>query len=550
MRFSVRWLAVAFASCSVSMNGEARGDDRPNIVLIMADDLGYSDLGCFGSEIATPNLDRLASGGLRFSQFYNTSRCCPTRASLMTGLYPHRAGVGRMTFDAGRPGYRGTLRDDTVTIAEVLGSSGYRTMMVGKWHLSLTPDGPRNAEWVSHRLDLGPFSDPASYPVNRGFDEHFGTIWGVVDYFDPFSLVRGIEPVEAVPEGFYYTDAINDEAARMIAQADDDRPFFLYVAHTAPHWPLHAPPEDIDRYADTYADGWDALRDSRYRRMIDLGLIDPETAPLPPRVQPDRSWAENPHRRWDARAMAVHAAMVDRMDRGIGRVLDALEERGKLEDTLILFLSDNGASPEVPGRPGFDRPSHTRDGHEVVYPTEKEVRPGPETTFAGIGPMWANAVNTPMRRWKAETFEGGICTPLIAHWPAGLGVDGGSITEQPGHVIDVMATCIDLAEASYPTTFEGRPIAPMEGLSLVPILRGSRREGHEALFWEHFGARAVRRGDWKLVAPSGRPWQLYNLAEDRTETVDRAEERPDLLVELSALYDAWAARDLVEPAPE
>jgi arylsulfatase len=284
--------------------------------------------------------------------------------------------------------------------------------------------------------------------------------------------------------------------------------------------------------------------------MIDLGLIDPQNAPLPPRVQPDRSWEDNPHATWDAQAMAVHAAMVDRMDQGIGRIMEALDRRGMRENTIILFLSDNGASPEIPGQPGFDRPSHTRDGRAITYTTSKEMLPGPETTFAGIGPMWANAVNTPLRRWKAETFEGGICTPMIAHWPSGLGVEGGTITDQQGHVIDLMATCVELAGASYPETFAGRSIALTAGRSLVPILQGNRRQGHDALFWEHFGARAVRRGDWKLVAPRGQPWQLYDVGKDRTETVDRAADRPELVAELAAIFDSWAARDLVEPAPD
>ncbi|HEX6986495.1 MAG TPA: sulfatase-like hydrolase/transferase, partial [Planctomycetaceae bacterium] len=359
---------------------------RPNVVLILADDLGYSDLGCYGGEIATPHLDALAADGLRFTQFYNCARCCPTRAALMTGLYPHQAGVGGMTFDEGVPGYRGHLTPNTVTVAEVLSAAGYRTLMAGKWHLSLTADGPRNALWVSHRLDLGPFSDPATDPVGRGFDEHYGTTWGVVNYFDPFSLVRNAEPVPSVPEGYYYTDALSDEAVRMIRDAapaakTGERPFFLYLAYTAPHWPLHAPEEDVAKYADTYRDGWEAVRRKRYGRMADLGLIDAATAPLSAPAE-GRPWEAEPHRDWEARAMAVHAAMVTRMDAGIGRVLEALEAQGLAEDTLVLFLSDNGASPERIARPGFDRPSHTRDGREIAYPQPDDPGPppGPETT--------------------------------------------------------------------------------------------------------------------------------------------------------------------------
>ena len=529
---------------------EAAGDPRPNIVLIMADDLGFSDLGCYGGEIHTPNLDRLAAGGLRFTQFYNTSRCCPTRAALMTGLYPHQAGVGRMTFDDGLPGYRGHLTESTVTIPEVLRSAGYRTAMAGKWHLSLTADGPRNAEWVSHHIDLGPFSDPKTYPVGRGFEEHYGTIWGVVNFFDPFSLVHNTEPIDSVPDDYYYTDAISDWSVTFVEKYSRARePFFLYVAHTAPHWPLHALPEDIAKYKDAYAAGWDALREARYRRMIEQGLIAPDDAILSPRIDQETRWEDNPTREWDARAMAVHAAMIDRMDQGIGRLIGKLEELEILDDTLILFLSDNGASPEVMRRPGFDRPSHTRDGRVVHYTFDKQVLPGTDDTCAGIGRMWANAANTPFRYWKAQTYEGGICTPLIAHWPAGLKTAPGAVTQQPGHVIDLMATFLDLAGTDYPERFEGRQITPLEGKSLVPVFQGQEPHRREALFWEHYGARAVRQGDWKLVARAGRPWELYNLAEDRTELSDVAGKHPELVADLSQQYERWARRAHVVPRP-
>ena len=365
---------------SVATAGSAApAADRPNVVLILADDLGFSDLGCYGGEIRTPNLDRLAAGGLRFTQFYNCARCCPTRAALMTGLYPHQAGVGHMTFDRGTPGYRGRLTENTVTIAEVLRDAGYRTLMAGKWHLSVTQDGPRNALWVSHRLELGRFSDPATYPVGRGFDEHFGTIWGVVDYYDPFSLVRGSEPAPAVPDGFYYTDALTDEAVRMVGSAAPaakagDAPFFLYLAYTAPHWPLHAPEEEIARYAGVYDGGWPAVRQARYARMTALGLFDPETAALPDPA-PGPPWTDERHAAWEARAMATHAAMVARMDAGIGRVVAELERMGVAEDTLVLFLSDNGASPERIGAPGFDRPSHTPRRTASRLPAAERPRP-------------------------------------------------------------------------------------------------------------------------------------------------------------------------------
>jgi len=526
---------------------------RPNIIVIMADDMGYSDLGCYGGEIRTPSIDRLAENGLRFTQFYNTSRCCPTRASLLTGLYPHQAGVGRMTFDEGLPGYQGTLSRNAVTIAEVLRTAGYSTAMVGKWHLSLTKSTPDNALWVSHRLGLSEFSDLDSYPTARGFDEYWGTIWGVVNFFDPFSLVHNTTPVRSVPKDFYYTDAISDKAVEYIEKyGKGEKPFFLYVAHSAPHWPLHALPEDIAKYQDTYNAGWDKIREARYRRMVQMDLIEADSAVLSERHEKEVRWDENPHREWDARAMAVHAAMVDRLDQGVARILAKLEAMEQLDNTLILFLSDNGASPERPEKfgPGFDRPSHLRDGTPIRYAVDKKVLPGPADSYAGIGPMWANASNTPFRYWKKEQYEGGIATPLIAHWPGGMVAKEGSITAQPGHVVDIMATAAELAGARHPKTSRGLKVMPVEGRSLAPIFRGESRPAGEPLYWEHFGGRAVRQGDWKLVALKDEPWELYDLATDRTETRDVAAKHPERVEELSALWQSWAERAQVFPRPK
>lgn len=527
--------------------------DRPNILLVMVDDMGWSDLGCYGGEVRTPNIDRLAAGGLRFTQFYNASRCCPTRAALLTGLYPHQAGIGQMTFDRGKPGYRGWLQPNCVTIAEVLRGAGYRTAMVGKWHVSLTEMLDDHMKHLNNQVIRSTFSDPATYPVARGFEEHYGVIWGVVNYFDPFSLVHNTQAIESVPDDYYITDAFSDRAVEYVEKySRDGEPFFLYVAYTAPHWPLHAPQEDIERYRDAYRPGWEAIREARFRRQVEMGLIAPATARLSQR-QPDKpTWPENPTGPWDSRAMAVHAAMIDRVDQGVGRIVARLEQLGLFENTLILVLSDNGASPEIPGRPGFDRNSETREAEPVVYfgrGQPKDVMPGPETTYASIGPHWANVANTPFRYWKAEQYEGGICTPLVVHWPKGLAVEPGSITAQPGHVIDLMATCLDLAGAEYPAEYQGRPITPLEGNSLVPIFRGEERPGHEAIFFEHFGGRAVRRGDWKLVARSGGPWELYHLAADRTETRDLAASHPNKVAELEALWNEWADRANVFPLP-
>ena len=517
---------------------------RPNIIVILADDLGYSDLGCYGGEIETPNLDGLAANGLRFSSFYNTSRCCPTRASLLTGVYPTQAGVGRMTFDQKLPGYRGVLTKERPTIAEALRKAGYRTAMVGKWHVSPTESTPENALWVSHRLDLGPFSDLSTYPTERGFEEYWGNIWGVVDFFDPFSLVHNKTPEPAPPEGFYYTDAINERAAEFVREyGRGEAPFFLYVAHTAPHWPLHALPEDIDKYADVYAKGWDAIRQARYGGLVEKGLIRRDRAPLPPRLDREVRWEDNPDKAFDSRAMAVHAAMVDRLDQGLVRIFEALRENGDWDNTLILFLSDNGASPEEPQRmkPGFDRPSHTRDGREIEYAVNKTPLPGPQTTYAGIGPMWANVANTPFRYWKKEQYEGGVATPLIAHWPAGMKARRGGVTNEPGHVIDIMATALELAGV--------QPERSIEGKSLAPLFAGKPRDGHGAIYFEHFGARGVRKGNWKMAALQGGEWELFDLAKDRTETRDLAEQHPDVVKELAEMWDAWAKRAQVYPAP-
>lgn len=548
--------AALLTAAAAPADAKRPADKRPNILVILCDDLGYSDLGCYGGEIQTPNLDRLANQGLRFTRFYNTSRSCPTRASLLTGLYPHQAGIGRMTFDDGLPGYRGTLSRNAVTIAEVLREAGYTTSMVGKWHVAETPLRPDQRDWLNHRVFHETFSDLCNYPVNRGFDTHYGTIYGVVDYFDPFSLVEGEVPVREVTEGYYITQALSDRAEQEIRQhAQSDSPFFMYLAYTAPHWPLHALPEDIEKYKDTYTVGWEQIRQQRYERQQQMELFGQAEDFLSERQFDDR-WEENPTAEWDARAMAVHAAMVDRMDQGIGQVIRALEETRQLDNTLILFLSDNGCSSEVcqnysPGE--NDRPDRTRDGREMVYPRQKEVLPGPETTYASLGAKWANVANTPFRYWKAKSYEGGVCTPMIAFWPKGMDRHlKGTITTEAGHVMDIMATCVELAGATYPERYKGHEIIPMEGLSLVPVLREGHREGHrEGIGFEHFNERAYLSADgWKIVRPGERaPWELYDLNRDRSERHNLAAEYPDKLAELVAAYEAWARRCMVEPYP-
>lgn len=520
---------------------------RPNIIVIMADDLGFSDLACYGGEIRTPNIDNLANNGLRYTRFYNTSRCCPTRASLLTGLYNHQAGIGRMTDAENEPGYLGRLSENAVTLAEVLKADGYHTAMSGKWHVSNTIRQKTPQEqmaWLNHQRDFGAFSPIDQYPTHRGFDKFFGTIWGVVDFFDPFSLVSGTEPIRNVPENYYHTDAINDTAVAYINEyAGSSQPFFLYVAENAPHWPLQALPEDIAKYENTYKAGWDAIRLARYQRMIKLGLIDPEKTKLPVFGKEEVSWQNNPTKEWDAKAMAVHAAMIDRMDQGIGRIIAALKENGQLENTLILFLSDNGASAEncAAYGPGFDRPGKTRDGRQIIYPTQKEVMPGPQTSFASIGRRWANVANTPYQYWKEESYEGGVHTPMIAFWPKGITANKGGFSAHVGHVMDFMNTFIELSGAKYPATRNGKEVPRSTGISMVPSFQDKTSSGHAVLFNEHFGARYALQNNWKLVATRrDSAAHLFNLEEDRTETNDLSTRYPEKVRELDSLWLQWA----------
>lgn len=547
-------LLLSLAASSSLLSADAQ-DQRPNILIILADDLGYSDLGCYGSEINTPNLDILASQGIRFNRFYNCGRSCPTRASLLTGLYPHEAGIGRMTFDQQLPGYRGTMTHDGMTIAEVLRKAGYATGMIGKWHVAETPLREDQRDWLNHQVFHDTFTRLEDYPVNRGFEDFYGTIYGVVDYYDPFSLVSGDKPVEKVPKDYYSTIALTDSAVQYVNRyAKDDKPFFMYLAYHSPHWPLMAPEKYIRKYEDVYKKGWEAVRNQRYKRMKDLHLFEGQDNYLSTRKS-DAKWIDNRDAQWDARAMAVHAAMIDCMDEQIGRVIKALEQTGQLQNTLIMFLSDNGCSSEIcqnytPGE--NDRPDMTRDGRDIVYPREKEVLPGPETTYASLGPLWANVANTPFRFWKAKMYEGGICTPAIAYWPAGIKLKGGTVVDSPAHVIDIMATCVDMAEAEYPKVYNGHKIRKMSGLSLLPIFETGKRKGHKFIGFEHFREKALMSRDgWKIVQPGDKSsWELYNLANDRSEQHNVAGEYPAILKKLVSEYHKWAKETMVEPAPK
>ncbi|AKQ46175.1 arylsulfatase [Rufibacter radiotolerans] len=546
---------ACLTGCSGGVTGQKEKEDkRPNIVVILADDLGYSDVGCYGGEISTPALDSLAQNGLRFTQFYNVSRCCPTRASLMTGLYPHQAGIGGMTHDNKTPGYRGYLTENTVTIAELLRAAGYHTGMVGKWHISQTEELPKeeHLKWLAHQVEKEKFSPLSQYPTARGFDKYYGNLWGVVDYFDPFSLVNGITPVKSVPKDYYHTTAIGDSAVAYVEKfTKDEKPFFLYVAHTAPHWPLQAPHEDIAKYENTYQVGWEAIRNARYDRMVKMGLLEEKSAPLSPWMFPEKKWDTNSDQEFDARAMAVHAAMVDRMDQTIGKLVQKLKDKGELDNTIIFFLSDNGTSSERPSKygPGFDRAGSTRQGVPVVFPVDKQALPGSQMVHSGIGPEWASVGNTPFRYFKAKLHEGGMNTPFIVHWPAKVKNKGG-FSRQPAHVMDIMATCLDASGATYPQTFEGRPLTPMAGKSFLGALLGKEQPGHETIFWEHLGAAALRQGNWKLVRLGAKAkWELYDLAQDRTETNNLADQNPGKVTAMAQVWEKMAQEQNVYPGP-
>lgn len=548
---------VALLLCLLSLSAGAAV--RPNVVLIMSDDMGFSDIGCYGGEIETPNLDRLAANGLRFSQFYNTGRCCPTRASLLTGLYAHQAGIGHMMGDYGLPQYQGQLNEQCLTIAEAVKPAGYRTYMIGKWHVArdVKPEGPMH-----------------NWPLQRGFDKFFGTIHGAGSLFDPNSLTRGNTQItpendpEYRPDGtWYYTDAISDNTVQYVrhhAKEFPDRPFFAYVAYTAAHWPMHALPEDIARYDGEYDGGYSPIREARINRLKTLGLL-PDHWDVTPQVG---DWGRVKRKEWEAACMEVYAAMVDNMDRGIGRILDALKETGQLENTLVLFLQDNGGCAEGYGRGklvgplerpdqptlppmGPDElqtqmtPDQSRDG----YPLRRGagVVPGPPETAIGYGREWANVSNTPFREYKHWVHEGGIATPLIAHWPKGIqGKNRWDHT--PTHLIDLMATAVDLAGAEYPETRDGEDIIPLEGISLQPALAGKPLKRGKPLFWEHEGNRAVRDGKWKLVARGvNGPWELYDMAKDRTEMHDLSAAHPAVARRMTDQYEIWAAERGVVP---
>ena len=486
----------------------------------------------------------MASEGLRLSQFYTTPRCCPSRAALLTGLYPQQAGIGNMMEDRGVPGYRGELGRNCLTIAEELRRANYQTAMVGKWHLShIHFDGKKQLNFESTE----PFWDTKdSWPLQRGFESYFGTIHGVSSYYDPFSLVQDNTPINADGTNFYYTDVLAAHAATEISRlAANHNPFFLYVAFTAPHWPLQAPEKDIAKYRERYLAGWDAIRTNRYHRQIELGLID-KNWPLSPRDPRVPRWEKVTDKKWEANRMATYAAMVEHLDNGVGRIFDTLRAQGIDQNTLVIFFSDNGACAEVVQPQWYDVPSRTRDGRTITSGNGKQAFAGPDTVWQSYGIPWANVSDTPFLLYKHFTHEGGIASPFIARWPAFI-KQSGDISPQLAHVTDILPTFLEIADAIHPAKYDGRDIQPLEGQSLLPIFEGKTRAHPKPVFWEHEGNRAVREQQWKLVARAGQSWELYDTSSDRTEHNNLAHALPDKVKEMSALYDAWATRCNVLP---
>ncbi|EDY18478.1 sulfatase [Chthoniobacter flavus Ellin428] len=567
---SLAFLLAGIALLAFTGHANSAPAARPNILIILADDVGYADIGCYGGEIHTPNLDALAADGLRFTQFYNCARCCPARASLLTGLYPHQAGVGLMTSDRGAsfpgagdqgeafPGYRGSLNSSCVTIAQVLKTAGYRTAAVGKWHVG--------------------DSEP---PTSRGFDDFYGFIRGyAVDSWEPRMMIRlpaGKPQRSYAPGEYFATDAITDHAIDFIADMHKTQaPWMLYVAYQVAHFPIGSRPEDMAGYPEIYAQGWDKIREQRLAKQKEIGLLSTGT-PLTPRSRIPKpaaakrigsltedgknpAWDSLPaERRADlAQRMSVYAGMITGMDRNIGRIVADLRASGQLDNTLIFFLSDNGACAEwepfgfemanTPNpQPGTGINQGTQALPNKLYQGDELARMGSAGTRPSYGSGWANACNTPWRLYKHYDHEGGISSPFIVHWPAGVKAKN-EYRSQMGHLIDLMATCIDVSGAKYPAEFDGHKILPPEGISLTPTFANQPLE-REYLAWEHEGNRAIREGKWKLVSLSGAPWELYNMDVDRVELHDLAGNEPQRVKDMAAKWDAWAQRTHVLPRP-
>ncbi|MFN8345397.1 MAG: arylsulfatase [Spirosomataceae bacterium] len=484
--------------------------ERPNIIVILADDMGFSDIGCFGGEIPTPHLDRLAAKGIRMNNFYNTGRCCPSRAALLTGVYPQEAGVGYMVEPVeNNPAYQGYLNRETVTFAEAMKEAGYFTAIAGKWH-------------VGHEAGQGPHE--------RGFMRSLAAPVGGFMYTGQprAQIFLNGKPAKAgvdIPKDYYVTDLWTDYGMKFIEEAQaEQKPFLLYLAHNAPHFPLQAPAEDIARFKGKYLAGWEKLRAERYERQMKMNLLGKkyDLPPINPKVPAWESLSPAEKERYDT-MMAIYAAMVSHLDESIGKLVKNLEDKGLLENTLLLFFSDNGGNAES-GVKGITQGDTLGNRNSNVF----------------LGQCWAELNNTPLWLYKHHTSEGGIASPFIAHWPKGIATQWqGKIIDEPAHLVDIMPTLLALGGATYPTAYQGHTIKPQRGISLVPVFSGKKLSRTQPLFWEHEGNRAIRIGDWKAVSNLTEPWQLYNMKADRTELNDLSAAKPDMLKDLLSKYDRW-----------
>lgn len=515
--------SIMTVGTSSTLLAQKKTNTSPNIIVIMVDDMGYSDLGVYGSEIQTPNIDKLANEGVRLREFYNNSICAPTRASLLTGQYPHMAGIGYFDINLGLPAYQGYLNKTSLTFGEVLKQAGYTTLLSGKWHVG---------------------NDSLSWPKQRGFDRFFGLLGGGANYFNanniplgrsyPVTILEDNKRIKPKDDSYYFTDEITNHAVKFIKEQDaENKPFFLYLAYTAPHWPLQALPEDIAKYKGKYAQGWDELRKNRLAKQIQLGIISQKQADAAAERDADvPAWAAltyDEQQLWQ-RKMEVYAAMLDRADQGVGTIVNTLKELKKDQNTLVIFISDNGAPAEDVAHWG-DKAGNNKG------PV------GTSGSFESQGKNWAFVSNTPFRSFKSFAYEGGISSPFIAWYPTKI--KAGGLLNGTSHLIDIAPTVYEVAGAKYPTTFKGESITALPGKSLVPLLFNAQDTPRETpIFWERAGNRAVRKGKWKLVSiyPSY-AWELYDVENDRGETKNLAAQNAGLVNELSALYFDWAKQN-------
>ena len=506
---------------------------RPNVILILADDMGFADLGHMGSEIRTPHIDAMARHGAVLTAMYNCARCCPTRASLLTGLYPHKAGIGHMGANLGSPAYQGFLREDTATIAERLRANGYRTLMSGKWHVGGDLWAKRIHSWRSGDPDR-------PTPLQRGFDRFYGILDGVTHFFSPHCIFEDDHQVQVSPTDYYFTDAITDKAIGMIEESVSlAQPFFLYLAHAAPHWPMHAHEEDIARYDGVYDKGWDAIRTARHEEMLSRGVLQHHWN-ISPRDPGAPAWSDVAHRDWEASRMAVYAAMVDRMDQSIGRVVETLKRLGQYEDTVIMFLSDNGGCAEFMAEDGWAKfmPDVHNDGRRIEMGNRPSLRPGGPLTYMSYDLPWANVSNAPFRSFKHWVHEGGISTPLVVQWPSHM--RQATVSHAPCHVSDILPTIMEVTGTRMSATVGEREVQTPDGESFASLLQGRHWTRDQPIAWEHEGNCAIRQGNLKLVRRFDQPWELYDMEKDRTELHDLAPRNATLQKDLERRYDTWA----------